>query len=332
MQHETPSAPAIFTDTFREDVLRGLALKEKAISSRYFYDAEGDRIFQAIMAMPEYYPTRAEEEIMRDRTDAVLEALVADAQRPELLELGAGDGTKTKHLLRRLLETGRDPLYRPIDISSHALEVLGRELQKDLPTLRYKGEQGEYFEALQRCFGDRSLRRAVLFLGGNIGNLVRDRAIHLLSGVAQALGPDDRFLVGFDLKKDPARILAAYNDDSGHTRRFNLNLLHRINRELGADFDVDAFVHTPVYDPMSGRAMSFLVSIREQQVHIPGAAGPFHFRAWEAIHTEISQKYDMDMIQDLAENAGLRITASFTDQQRLFTDVVFAPLQMTNGR
>lgn len=310
---------------FRRDVLAGLSSTPKKISSRYFYDAEGDRLFQLIMASEDYYVTRAEDEILREQTDAVLDALTNGYQRFSLFELGAGDGAKTKHLLRRALEKGRDPLYRPIDISENVLEQLGDTLKKELPALRYHAEQGEYFEAIERSFTDPSEAKAVLFLGSNIGNLEHERAVELLKGVAQNLGPNDRFLVGFDRKKDPATIRRAYNDSEGHTRDFNLNLLRRINNELGADFDLDHFIHTPVYDPSSGRALSYIVSTRDQQVHVPGSERTFHFKAWEALHTEISQKYDDEMIADLAKRSGLRIADQFTDSKGYFSDVVFAP-------
>lgn len=319
-QHRDPS-----TDDFRTHVLAGLTGTPKKLSSRFFYDAEGDRLFQRIMASEDYYVTRAEDEILREQTDDVLQALANGHKQFSLFELGAGDGAKTRHLLRRALEQGRDPLYRPIDISQNVLEQLGRRLKKELPALRYHAEQGEYFEAIKRGFSDPSEPKAVLFLGSNIGNLDRERAIALLKGVAQYLGPNDRFLVGFDRKKDPATIRQAYNDREGHTSAFNLNLLHRINRELGADFNVEKFIHTPVYDPCTGRALSYIVSTCDQEVHIPGADKPVHFKAWEALHTEISQKYDDAMIEDLATHAGLRITERFTDSKGYFTDVVFAP-------
>lgn len=312
------------TEEFQAHVIEGLTQEPKRISSRYFYDAEGDRLFQRIMASEDYYVTRAEEEILREQTNDVLDALVNGHQRFSLFELGAGDGTKTKHLLRRALEQGRDPEYRPIDISEHVLVELGKALKSEFPALRFKAEQGEYFEAIRRSFTDTSEAKAVLFLGSNIGNLPRERAIELLKGVADHLGPEDRFLVGFDRKKDPAIILRAYNDSEGITRDFNLNLLRRMNKELGADFDLDAFVHAPVYCPATGRALSYIVSTREQVVRIPGSDAPIRFNAWEAIHTEISQKYDRHMIEDLALHAGLRITASFTDSNGYFSDVVLA--------
>jgi len=310
---------------FRTHVLAGLSGTPKKLSSRYFYDAVGDRLFQRIMASEDYYVTRAEDEVLREQTDAVLNALANGYERFSLFELGAGDGAKTKHLLRRALEQGRDPLYRPIDISAHALDQLGSTLNNELPTLRFQAEQGEYFEAIKRGFTDPSEPKAVLFLGSNIGNLDRERAIALLKGVAEYLGPNDHFLVGFDRKKDPATILRAYNDSEGHTREFNLNLLRRVNRELGANFNLNNFIHAPVYDPCTGRALSYIVSTCGQEVHIPGSETAFHFRAWEAVHTEISQKYDDAMVADLAMHSGLRITAQFTDSKGYFTDVVFAP-------
>jgi len=323
----TDTTTSSATEQFREHVIHGLQLKEKKISSRYFYDDEGDRLFQKIMASPDYYVTRAEEEILRDQTDAVLEALINGHEQFSLFELGAGDGTKTKHLLRAALAMGKRPTYLPIDISEHVLEELGDALKIEFPTLRYEPMQGEYFDAIKRGFSDRPGPKAVLFLGSNIGNLDRKQAIALLRGVAEHLGPNDRFLVGFDRKKEPATILRAYNDRAGHTREFNLNVLRRMNAELGADFDVGRFIHAPVYDPLSGRALSYLVSTVEQTVTIPGADGPFHFEAWEALHTEISQKYDKPMIDDLAEHAGLYRTATFTDSKEHFRCVVFAPIR-----
>ncbi len=316
--------PGPATEEFRTHVLAGLAGSPKRLSSRYFYDAEGDRLFQRIMASEDYYVTRAEDEILREQTDDVLKALANGHKRFSLFELGAGDGVKTLHLLRRALEQGRDPLYRPIDISENVLEQLRQRLKKDLPALRYHAEQGEYFEAIKRGFTDPSEPKAVLFLGSNIGNLTHAHAVALLKGVAEYLGPNDRFLVGFDRKKDPATIRRAYNDSEGFTNAFNLNLLRRINNELGADFNLNQFIHTPVYDPCTGRALSYIVSTSDQVVHIPGAESPFHFKAWEALHTEISQKYDDTMIEDLAKHSGLRITERFTDSKGYFTDVVFA--------
>lgn len=318
-----PAGDDAATTEFRLHVVRGLKQSPKHIPSRFLYDAEGDRLFQKIMACGDYYPTRAEDEIMRMQADEVIQALAGDHRQFSLFELGAGDGAKTKHLLRRAMATGRDPMYRPIDISEHVLEVLRHGLAKELPGLRFQAEQGEYFQVVQRGL-DGDGPKAVLFLGSNIGNMLRQQAVLLLKSIASHMGPDDRLLVGFDRKKDPAVILRAYNDRDGFTREFNLNLLRRINRELGADFNVDAFIHAPSYDPVEGRALSFLVSTCDQTVHVPGMMQPVHFKAWEALHTEISQKYDQSMIEELAAGASLRITEQFSDSLNHFLDVVFA--------
>lgn len=312
-------------EQFRADVIRGLGRTRKTISSRYFYDAAGDRLFQRIMASPDYYLTRAEDEILREQTDAVLEALANGHERFRLFELGAGDGAKTKHLLRRALEQGRDPLYRPIDISANVLRHLESALAEELPALRVEVEHSEYFEAARGSVADRSEPKAILFLGSNIGNLDREAAIALLRAFGADLAPSDRLLVGFDRKKDPSLIRRAYDDADGITREFNLNLLRRMNRELGADFDLDRFVHAPLFCPATGRALSYLVSTCDQTVRIEGADYPIRFRAWEAMLTEISQKYDDPMIEDLAGESGLQVLHTFTDRQGLFSDVVFGP-------
>lgn len=317
-------SPLTAVDEFRSHVIQGLNSEPKRIASRYFYDAEGDLIFQRIMAAPEYYLTRAEEEILREQTEAVLQALCGSSRSFDLVELGAGDGTKTKHLLRKALATGRKPVYRPIDISPHVLEQLGTALRQELPELRFEPIVAEYFQALKQLSSEKEQPKAILFLGSNIGNLDRTRAIAMLRGIAEELSASDRLMIGFDLKKDPDTIRSAYNDKGGHTRDFNLNLLKRMNRELGCDADPSKFMHAPMYDPADGCAKSYLLSTCDQVLHLPGADAPIALRKWEAIHTEISQKYDPHMIQDLAESAGLRITAEFTDSKGHFTDVVFA--------
>ncbi|MDZ4673031.1 MAG: L-histidine N(alpha)-methyltransferase [Gemmatimonadota bacterium] len=323
---ETGPAPGSTLKEFRADVLAGLAQEPKAISSRWFYDAAGSQLFQRIMASPDYYLTRAEDEILREQADDIVQALAPAGAEFDLFELGAGDGAKTKHLLRRALERGRRPHFRPIDISPHALRDLETSLATELPTLSVTGVVGEYLEAVQGALSDPGYPKAVLFLGSNIGNLDREHTITLLRTISAQLGSGDRLLVGFDLKKDPATIRRAYDDRDGITRDFNLNLLRRMNRELGADFQVQQFVHAPVYCPATGRAISYLVSTCDQEVRLPGAAGPVSFRAWEAFRTEISQKYDPAMIADLAAHAGLRILREFTDRDGLFSDVVFGPV------
>ncbi len=307
---------------FRQHVISGLSASPKKLSSRYFYDATGDRLFQGIMASPDYYLTRCEDEILRTYSGAIAEALAGDAEHFEVIELGAGDGSKTARLLAQWISDGRQPLYRPVDISANAIGSLKNTLSYRLPSLKIDGLQGEYHAALERIGVTKCTHRTFLFLGSNIGNMDHDVAVQLLRKITARMQGGDRLMIGLDLKKDPRVILRAYDDRAGVTREFNLNLLHRINRELGANFDVDAFMHAPVYDPENGRALSYLVSKTDQQVKIPGAPRPFEFRAWESIHTETSQKYDMPQVNALACEAGLQVIESFSDRKRYFADIV----------
>ena len=308
---------------FRKDVIGGLSAESKSISSKYFYDQVGDGIFQRIMAAPEYYLTRAENEILSTRSKAIVQALMGDSHRVQIIELGAGDGTKTKHLLREALGDGRSPVYRPVDISQNILDELGDALTTEFPSLEYKAMQGEYANVFKEGRFDPELPKCILFLGSNIGNLPHDGAVELLSGMSAAMNHTDRVMVGFDLKKDPAMILSAYNDAGGATRDFNLNLLHRINRELGGNIPVDKWRHVPVYDPFLGRALSYLVATEEMNITLADCDEVFPIRAWEAIHVEISQKYDHYMIQKIGSEAGLEIDTTFTDEQERYVDVVF---------
>lgn len=321
--HRRPDLP-LTSEAFRRDVLAGLAAVPKHLPSRYLYDAEGDRIFQRIMACADYYPTRSEAWIFRHRAAGLYKALANGRRTFRLFELGAGDGTKTMELLRHALAAGAAPVYQPIDISAHVLHQLKLRFDKDLPGVQVQPVQGEYQQAIAGPIAEHAGAKCVLFLGSNIGNLVQADAIGLLRMVRNQLRRDDRLLVGFDLKKDPATILRAYNDRDGWTRAFNLNLLRRINRELGADFDLERFVHVPVYDPVSARALSYLVSTCEQEVRLPGAPAPVRFGAWETLHTEISQKYDDALIAELAHRSGLKVVADFRDREGWFADVVFA--------
>lgn len=328
MAYKAPAVPTVepgkagAVESFRHAAIVGLTATPKRISSRYFYDAEGDRLFQGIMACKDYYLTRAENGILQEQAAAVLTALAHGRQAFDLYELGAGDGTKTWHLLKQAMETGRAVVYRPIDISPHVLREAAEKLARKLPGLEVRPVQGEYFRSLAADGAVGNGPMAMLFLGSNIGNLGHGQAVALLKAIAGRMGSSGRLLIGFDLKKDPEMIRRAYNDDEGWTRAFNLNLLHRMNRELGTDFRLGRFVHAPVYDPATGQARSYLVSTCDQVVHLPGV-GPIQFDAWEALHTEISQKYDHAMITELARASGLRIITQFFDRSRLFTDVVF---------
>lgn len=305
---------------FLNDVRDGLTSSPKYLSSQYFYDKKGDAIFQQIMAMDEYYLTDSEFEIFENSRQAMFDLFSKKGTEPfRLIEFGAGDGTKTKVLLNHFLEQKADFTYMPIDISANVIALLTSDLNENMPGLKVDGIVDEYFSALARLSADDDMRRKViLFLGSNIGNFKHDRAVEFLKRMNANLNPGDLVLIGFDLKKDPAVILAAYNDANGITRSFNLNLLARMNSELGADFVLDNFRHSPVYDPVTGETRSYLVSTEEQKVQIDGQS--IHFKAWEPIFMEISQKYSLEDIQMLADRSGFSIMKNFFDGRRYYLD------------
>ncbi len=306
---------------FAEDVRQGLSSDPKYLLSRYFYDAEGDKIFQKIMALPEYYPTNCEFEIFQKHKEAILQQL--EDTPFDLVELGAGDGLKTQVLIRHFLDEKADFCYLPIDISKNVLDQLQKALHETWPHLSVTLVEGEYFEALQEIGRLSERRKLVLFLGSNIGNMNQIRASDFLCQLRKKLQPGDLLLVGFDLKKDPDVITAAYNDSQGVTRDFNLNLLRRINRELGADFDLAAFRHWPSYNPLSGDMKSYLISEKQQTVCIKALELNVTFRKWEAIDMELSKKYDAPEIAWLAASAGFEEVQSFFDGRAYFADVLF---------
>lgn len=305
---------------FTIDVGLGLSKTQKSLSSKYFYDETGDKIFQEIMSMPEYYLTNSEYEILENHKNEIVDIIDAGKQCFDIVEMGAGDGYKTKIILRHLLEKKCDVQFMPIDISKKGLETLKRNLEKELPELRVQGIAMDYFHALKQIKEFSCRTKVFLFLGSNMGNFTYQESIDFLQMIAEGSEKGDKLLLGLDLKKDPAIILNAYNDKAGITRRFNLNLLHRINRELGANFEIINFSHEPVYDPQSGKAISFLVSLTDQEVDIPACNKKFQFRERETILTEISQKYDTKIIEDMAGESGFRICDNFFDDRRYFVN------------
>ena len=323
-----PTLPAGPDPALAKHVTEGLGRPQKTLSSMYFYDDEGSRLFQQIMALPEYYPTRTEFGLLDTHRAAIVAALrpAAAAEPFFLLELGAGDGLKTKILLRELLASGAEFTYVPVDISAAALEGLAASLRQELPALRVEPLVADYTQALT-IMAARPGRKAVLFLGSNIGNFLPADRQTFLRSLSLPLTADDRLLVGFDLQKDPRLIRAAYDDRQGVTAAFNLNLLHRLNRELGADFDLGQWQHYTDYDPLSGAVRSFLVSTTAQTVQLGAIGQQFSFAAWETIHTENSYKFTRPLIETLAAEAGLAVQEFFTDEQDYFADVILRPQQ-----
>lgn len=312
--------PAVEYSAFARDVVEGLSSNPRRLPSKYFYDKRGDALFQAIMNMPEYYLTRSEFEILELHKEVLQRLFEKGSGSFNLIEFGAGDGFKTKILLRHFTQAGVDFKYLPIDISENVLEILTRDLRKSIPNLKVEGICDDYFQALNQLSQTADRRNVVLFLGSNIGNFSEAEAISFLSQLAAGLNPGDMILIGFDLKKDPEQILAAYNDKAGITRAFNMNLLRRINEELGGDFDLGKWKHYPQYDPVSGEARSYLVSCTKQTVYLEDLNESFHFKAWEPVHVEISRKYDLETIGRYAAAAGFRVQENFFDCKHYYTN------------
>ena len=234
------------TTEFAKEVKEGLTSFPKQLSSKYFYDEIGDALFQGIMAMPEYYLTDAEFEILETHKKTISKYFSQSGDAFDLFELGAGDGKKTKILLKHLLNNGFDFAYRPIDISQNALKQLETKLLEELPGLTVNSIQGTYFETLKDIGKEQERKKIILFLGSNIGNLLHPNAIDFLRKLKSVMGKEDILFMGMDQKKNPQTILNAYNDASGITEAFNKNILKRINRELSGNFNLDNFLHWEV--------------------------------------------------------------------------------------
>lgn len=309
--------------SFKKDVYSGLTSNPKYLYSKYIYDKRGDKLFQDIMELDEYYLTNSEFEILSMHKEAISELFRGNDKGVDIIELGAGDGKKTKVLLSYFAEKSIDFVYKPIDISENAIDLLTANLKNELPDVAVDAEIGEYFEVLERLHQFNSRKKVIMVLGSNIGNLLHPRAIDFLSHLRETMNSGDLLFMGFDQKKDPQTILDAYNDPTGVTAEFNKNLLHRINSEMDANFQVDKFKHWEVYDPETGTAKSYLVATEEMSVKIPEIDLTISFDAWETIHTEISQKYDDNVVRWLAEESGLSIVTSFSDAKDYYKDYVF---------
>jgi L-histidine N-alpha-methyltransferase len=303
--------------TFAEDVRHGLTVSPKFLFPKYFYDELGSLLFEAITALPEYYPTRTEAEILRDHAPEIVSALGGPVW---LLELGSGDGQKTRLLIEALLARQGKLEYVPVDISESAVETSSRSLLFSYPALRITGYVGEYHRALRKIREERVApgRTLVLFLGSTLGNLDPEERLTLVRDVRSLLDPGEGFLLGVDLKKSEDVLIPAYDDGLGVTAAFNLNLLVRINRELGGEFDPHAFRHRAIYDQVIGRVEMHLESRRDQTVAIRDLGIEVSFAAGETIHTESSYKFDREQIAGLAKETGFELRQVWTDSQERF--------------
>lgn len=305
---------------FYTDVITGLSASPKYLYSKYFYDARGDELFQQIMETPEYYLTRAEMEIFTQKSAEIAKVILSHADDFDIVELGAGDAVKSTHLLRHLTALGTNYTYYPVDISTHVIELLDNEMPKRIPGIKIHGLNGEYTQMIQEAYKISARRKVILFLGSSIGNFSKEDAERFLQSVQQQLQPGDLLLVGIDLKKNPRQIRAAYDDVVGITKAFNLNLLTRINRELGADFDVPMFDHYASYDPFTGSCRSYLVSLAQQQVTINGTT--ISFAKNEPVYMELSQKYSVTEIEQMAARVGFKTAAQLYDHNEWFMDII----------
>jgi len=298
--------------SFLRDVLAGLALPQKALPPKYFYDARGCELFEQICELPEYYPTRTELAIMREHAAAMAKFLGPDCQ---LIEFGSGSSRKTQILIEQL----QPPLYVPVEIAGEAMQAAAASLALAFPWLNINGVCADYTKPLTLpvFVGVPIRRKAVYFPGSTIGNFTPEAAIEFLQLARRVVGTGGALLIGVDLKKDKPVLDAAYEDAAGVTAEFNLNLLARINRELGGDFQLPRFRHRAFYDEDRGRIEMHLESLAAQFAHVGGER--FNFGRGETILTEISCKYSIDEFRAVAQRAGFASSQIWTDAARLFS-------------
>jgi len=301
---------------FADDVRRGLTSTPKQLSPKYFYDELGSELFDAICLLPEYYLTRAENEIIELYADEIVGSV---PNASTLLEMGSGSASKTRLIIEALLRRQSSALFVPVDISETALENSSRILLQSFPRLRIKAYAADYFDALAELSHATLGHTLALFLGSNISNFGQDEAPKFLRALRKVLQTGDALLLGADLKKDRRVLEAAYDDAIGVTAAFNLNLLVRVNRELEADFDPHAFRHHSYYNDEIGRVEIYIESTRAQKVRIGKLDLDINFTEGERIHTENSYKYDRAQIQELANATGFRCAHTWLDSEERFS-------------
>jgi len=298
------------TAAMARDVRAGLSTEPKELAPKYFYDERGSQLFEQITDLPEYYPTRAESSILAERAAEI----VATAGEPTtLVELGSGSASKTRHLLSAMRDAGCLETYVPVDISEEITHETAECLVGEYPGLVVRGLVCDFEHHLERIARG-SGARLIAFLGGTIGNLYPDARHDFLVRLAALLGPGDRLLLGTDLVKDTARMEAAYDDSRGVTAEFNKNVLAVLNRELGADFDLDAFEHVARYDAKRERMDIRLRSLTDQTVRVEELEMVVSFASGEEMRTEISSKFTRGRLERVYGEAGLEMNGWFTDE------------------
>ncbi|HEY4324668.1 MAG TPA: L-histidine N(alpha)-methyltransferase [Mucilaginibacter sp.] len=306
---------------FTKDVIAGLSGKPKSLPSKYFYDARGDELFRHIMACKDYYLTRCEMEIFTQQTMQIAQAINKAGDEFDLIEFGPGDCSKSKYVLRELLRIGARFNYIPIDISHDVICDIELHLPKDLPGIKISCLNGDYHQMLKMHTAKSGVRKVILNLGGNIGNMLPKECSSFMGDLRKNLSQGDIILTGFDLVKNPRVIQKAYDDSEGITRRFNLNLLLRISNELEADLEISKFDHYCNYDPTTGACKSYLIALTDTSIKI--GTETFDLLKYESIWMEISQKYTVEQIKDFAWANGFRQLRVFTDSKEWFADALW---------
>jgi dimethylhistidine N-methyltransferase len=301
------------TDDFEAAVTEGLSQPQKELPCKFFYDEAGSRLFDEICTLDEYYPTRTEISVLTENRHRIAELIPEQCQ---LVEFGSGSSVKVRILLESLPAV---VAYTPVDISREHLIRSAAALARDFPAIEVSAVCADYTREIEipRPRMSPEARRIVFFPGSTIGNFTPTQAREFMIESAGTIGPGGGLLIGVDLKKDKRTLDAAYNDAKGVTAKFNMNLLTRINRELGADFDLSSFRHLAAYDEREGCIQMHLESLRKQTVHLNGSS--FAFAPGETIHTENSYKYAIDEFQALGREAGYEPVEAWTDAARLFS-------------
>ncbi|MFP3981708.1 MAG: L-histidine N(alpha)-methyltransferase [Desulfobacterales bacterium] len=320
-QQAEDQSQAAFLRRFARDVLHGLSMPRKRLPCKYLYDDAGSRLFSQIMNLAEYYPARCELEIFQTHKAAL--ANLFGGPPLNLVELGAGDGTKTRALIEQMRTKKTDFTYVPIDISRAAIDCVSDRFSRWFPGLRTRGITADYLAGLKWLSGQNHCRNIVLFLGSSIGNFSAPGREAFLKNLRGVINNGDCVLIGFDLAKDIDVMRRAYNDSQGVTAAFNKNILTRINRELEANFDPGRFRFYSTWDVNARAVQSYLISTCEQRVHIRRLSRSFDFSAWEAIHTESSHKFTRHQIREMAARNGFAAESEFTDSAGYFTDCLW---------
>jgi L-histidine N-alpha-methyltransferase len=311
-------APLNAREALIDEVWRGLRKQPRSLVPWMLYDSEGSRLFECITTLPEYYPSRTERDILANHAGAIITATGSDYSRPlRLLELGAGTAAKTGILLRAAARLRDEVIYIPVDVSSEALDEACNSIGCMLPDVQLRPMVANYVTHPPKIEQFKGTTIA-MYIGSSIGNFSPKEARTILHNLRSELRPGDALLLGTDLVKDEATLVRAYDDRAGVTAAFNLNVLHRLNRELGANFDTDCFRHRARWNCVESRMEMHLESTRDQRVNIPAAQLSVQFAAFETIHTESSYKFTRKTLGALLDDAGFTIERTWTDPRQWY--------------